>query len=85
VTGDRTWLRYDAAARRLTVTLHVQPGARRSEMAGLHGNAALIKFLSEALEVPKSGILIRHGATGRRKVVDIAGGPELAAKAEKWR
>ena len=97
---DSTWRRYDAAARRLTLTLHIQPGARKSGFAGLHGdalkvriaapavdnkaNAALVEFLSEALDVPKSAIAIRLGATGRRKVVEIAGGPELAAKLGKW-
>ena len=90
---NRPWIRYDAAARRLTLTLHVQPGARRSEIAGAHGealkvrisapatdnkaNTALIAFLSEALAVPKAAIAIRHGATGRRKIVEVIGGPEL--------
>ena len=93
------WHRYDPAARRLTLTLHVQPGARKSGIAGTHGdalkiriaapaadnkaNAALIDFLSEMLAVPKSAITIRRGATGRRKVVEIAGGPELMAKLGK--
>jgi uncharacterized protein (TIGR00251 family) len=98
VSRDSTWLSYNAAAGRITVTLHVQPGARKSEIAGLHGdalkvriaapavdnkaNSALIEFLCETLGVPKSAIAIRHGATGRRKVVEVAGGPELAAKLE---
>ena len=96
MTGNSTWRRYDAAARRLTLTLHVQPNARTTGIAGLHGdalkvriaapaadnkaNAALVEFLKQALGVPKSAIVIRHGATGRRKVVEIAGGPELAAR-----
>jgi uncharacterized protein (TIGR00251 family) len=99
VTGDRSWLRYDAAARRISLTLHVQPNARKSEVAGLHGdalklriaapavdnkaNAALIELLTKTLEVPRSAITIRHGATGRRKVVEIAGGPELWERAAK--
>lgn len=98
MTGDSTWLRYDAAARRLTLPLHVQPGARKSEIVGLHGgalkvkiaapaqenhaNAALVEFLSEALGVPRSAIIIRHGAASRRKVVEITGGPDLAKAAE---
>jgi uncharacterized protein (TIGR00251 family) len=96
VTGDLSWCRYDAAARRLTLTLHVQPGARQSEVVGLHGgalkvriaapaadnkaNAALIEFLSETLGVQKSAIAIRHGATGRRKVVEISSGPALGTR-----
>jgi uncharacterized protein (TIGR00251 family) len=96
VSRDSNWFRYDAAAQRLTLTLHVQPNARKSEVMGLHGealklkiaapavdnkaNTALVVFLSDLLGVPKSTIAIRHGGTGRRKVVDIAGGPDLAAK-----
>lgn len=91
---DSTWCRYDAAARRLSLTLHAQPGARKSEIVGPHGgalkvriaapavdnkaNAALIELLSETLGVSRSNISISRGATGRRKVVEIAGGPELA-------
>ena len=93
MTGDRIWLRYDGAARRLTLTLHIQPNAKKSTITGLHGdalkvriaapavdnkaNAALIEFLSETLGVSKSAIFLRHGATGRRKIVEITGGPEL--------
>lgn len=94
-----SWRRYDATARRLTLSLYVQPGARKSGVAGLHGealkirvaapatdnlaNAGLIGFLSVALDVPKSSISIRRGATSRRKTVEIAGGPELADRIEK--
>jgi uncharacterized protein (TIGR00251 family) len=78
--------------------LHVQPNARKNEIVGLHGdalkvkiaapaadnkaNTALIAFLSETLGVQKSAIAIRHGATGRRKVIEVAGGPELAKRLE---
>lgn len=76
--------------------MHIQPGARKSGIAGLHGdalkiriaapavenqaNAALIEFLAETLGVPRSTVVIRHGATGRRKVVEVTGGPELVAR-----
>ena len=99
MTSDPSWCRYDDAARRLTLALHVQPNARRSEISGLHGdalkvkvaaaavdnkaNSELIEFLSEALGVPKSAIAIRRGATGRRKVVEISGGPELVTRLGK--
>jgi uncharacterized protein len=99
VTGDRGWLRYDAAARRLTLTLHIQPNAKGNSIAGIHGdalkvriaapavdnkaNAALIEFLGETLGVPRSAIILRYGATGRRKVVEIAGGPELWERGAK--
>ena len=77
----------------------MQPNARRSEIAGFHGdalkvriaapaadnkaNAELIEFLSKTLEVSKSAIAIRRGDTSRRKVVEITGGPELLAQVAK--
>ena len=97
---DSTWISYNAASRRLSLRVHVQPNARRSEVAGLHGdalririaapavdnmaNAELIDFLGETLSVPRSAIVIRHGATGRRKVVEITGGPELVTRLEHF-
>lgn len=94
-----TWLRHDLATGRATVTLHVQPGARKNEFVGLHGdalkvkiaapavdnkaNSALVEFLAGSLGVPKSAVAIRQGATGRRKVVEIAGGLELAEKLDR--
>ena len=98
MSRDSTWCRYDPASRRISLALHVQPNARKNAIVGLHGdalkvkitapaadnkaNAALIAFLSETLGVQKSAIAIRHGATGRRKVVELAGGPELAKRLE---
>lgn len=83
------------AERRFTLLLHVQPGARISEIVGRHGdalkvriaappvdnkaNAALIAFLSRRLGVQKSAIVIRQGAGSRRKVVEVSGGPHLTA------
>ena len=96
MSRDSTWIGYNAASRRLSLRIHVQPNARRSEAVGLHGgalkvkiaapavdnkaNAGLIEFLSELLGIPKSTIVISRGASSRRKVVEITGGPELKAK-----
>ena len=96
---DSTWCRYDPASRRISLVLHVQPNARKDEIVGLHGgalkvkiaapaadnkaNSELVGFLGEALGVSKSAVAIRHGATGRRKVVEITGGPELVARLGK--
>ena len=87
-----------AAAGRYTLKLHVQPGAAKSEIVGRHGdalkvrvaapavdnkaNAALLAFLSDALGIPRSAVALRHGAGGRRKLVEVTGGPELAARIE---
>lgn len=69
--------------------LHVQPGARRSEVAGLHGgrlkvrlaasavggaaNSALIGFLAERFEVRKNDVTIESGESSRRKRVSVRG------------
>ena len=94
-----SWLSYDAASRRILLTVRIQPNARRDEIVGLYGdalkikvaapavenkaNAALVEFLGETLDVPRSAIAIRHGVTGRRKVLEITGGPERVTKLGK--
>jgi hypothetical protein len=71
----------------LVLNLHVQPGASRTEVAGVHGdalkvrlaappaegraNAALVAFLAEAFGVPRAGVALLRGATSRRKSVRI--------------
>ena len=83
------WLRRHGTA--ITLTLHIQPGARRTEVAGLHGdalkirlaappvdgkaNAALIAFLSDLLNLPKSAVRLVSGQTSRRKIVEIDAAP----------
>jgi uncharacterized protein (TIGR00251 family) len=73
----------------LVLELHVQPGAARSEVAGLHGerlklrlraravegeaNSALIEFLAERLGVAKRDVVIESGETSRRKRVRVRG------------
>jgi uncharacterized protein (TIGR00251 family) len=70
------------------LTVHVQPGAKRSEAAGLHGNAlkvrvaappvegranaALITFLADAFGVPKKSVTVVRGATSRRKTILVS-------------
>ena len=69
--------------------LHIQPGARRSQVAGLHGerlkirlaaravdgaaNKALVDFLAEKFSVAKSAVHIEYGETSRRKRVSVQG------------
>ena len=75
----------------LLLHLHIQPGASRTEIAGLHGDAlkirlaappvegraneALLRFLSELFQVPLRQVELRAGTTGRRKRVAILGSP----------
>jgi len=71
------------------LTIHVQPRASRTEVAGWHGDAvkvrlaappvdgaandALTAFLAERLAVPRSAVTLLSGATARRKRVRIDG------------
>jgi uncharacterized protein (TIGR00251 family) len=69
--------------------LHVQPGASRTGIAGLHGDALkirvaappaegranreLLDYLAELLGVPRARIALVKGETGRRKTVTVQG------------
>ncbi|MDR2196253.1 MAG: DUF167 domain-containing protein [Gallionellaceae bacterium] len=69
--------------------LHVQPGAKRSELAGLHGDAlkvrlaappiegraneALLRFIAELFEVTLRDVELVRGAQSRRKTVRVKG------------
>jgi hypothetical protein len=80
---------YQVRDDRVTLTLHVQPGARRTEVMGLHGdalkirvaaaavegsaNARLLEFLRKAFGVPARCITLKQGEHARRKVVEIQG------------
>ena len=71
------------------LSIHVQPGARRSEVVGLVGgvvrlriaapahegraNDALVAFLSDRLGVPKSRVRVVRGHSSRDKVVAVEG------------
>lgn len=73
----------------LIIHFHVQPGASKSEISGLHGNRIkvrlkappvegraneeLIRFLSKLLEIPKKNIEIISGGLSRQKNVKISG------------
>jgi len=68
--------------------LHVQPGAKLTEVAGVHGdalkvrlaarpvegqaNAELVRFLADAFDVPRRNVTLVHGASSRRKRVRIS-------------
>jgi uncharacterized protein (TIGR00251 family) len=82
------WLRTTGDGR-FTLTLHIQPGAKKTEFAGLHGDAlkirlaappvdgkandALIKFIAETLRLPKSAVNLISGQSSRRKVLEVIG------------
>ena len=80
-----TW--YRVVADGITLTLHVQPGAKRSEIVGLHGDAlklklaappvegkandALLRFIAEQFHVALRDVELKQGAQSRHKVVFI--------------
>jgi uncharacterized protein len=82
------WLR-EAADGSLTLTLHIQPGAKQTGFAGPHGeamklrlaappvdgkaNAALCAFLAEFCGLPKSAVELVSGETSRAKRVRLRG------------
>jgi uncharacterized protein len=81
------WYRRDGE--NITLTLHVQPGAKRSEIAGLHGDAlkiklaappiegrandALLKFIADLFAVPLRNTELKQGGQSRHKVVAVTG------------
>lgn len=74
---------------RLVLELHVQPGAKRSEFAGMHGertkvrlaappvdgkaNDELVRFLAGHYGVPKRAVTILSGLRSRDKRVAVEG------------
>lgn len=85
MAAEAGWLR--RAGDGWTLAVHVQPGAKRSAVAGLHGdrlkvriaapaldgraNDALIAFMAEALGVPKRSVSLAAGERSRDKVVAV--------------
>jgi uncharacterized protein (TIGR00251 family) len=80
------WYRWDGR-NNFVLTLHIQPGAKRTEVAGVYGNAlkiklaaspvegkanaALLKFLSDSFDVPLNQITLKQGAKSRHKVIKV--------------
>jgi len=72
----------------ITLEIHAQPSAKRTEVAGIHGgclkvrvaapasegqaNEALIEFLAEGFGVPRRNVTLVRGRSGRRKTLSIA-------------
>lgn len=82
-----TWLR--AKGNDALLTLHIQPGAKKTEIVGPHGDAlklrlaappvdgkandALLAFLAKRFDIPKARLTLVSGLTSRRKSVRIMG------------
>ena len=71
------------------LSVHVAPGAARTELVGRHGdgwkarvaavprlgraNAALVELLADVLGVRRADVEVVAGHAGRRKTVEVAG------------
>jgi uncharacterized protein (TIGR00251 family) len=87
VAAEAAWARRGADG--WTLAVHVQPGAKRSAVAGLHGerlkiriaapaldgraNDALVAFVAASLGVAKRSVRIAGGGRARDKLVAVAG------------
>ena len=82
----RPWRRVGADGS-ITLTIYAQPGAKKTEVAGVHGdclkirlaapavegkaNAELRRFLADAFGVPLKSVVLVRGVAGRRKTLRI--------------
>ena len=73
----------------ITLTLHVQPGAKKTTVAGLHGealkirlaappvegraNEALLRFIADFFKVPLRDVELKQGEQSRHKRVEVRG------------
>jgi len=73
----------------LDVPLHVQPRARRTEIAGTHNgalklkvqappvddaaNEAVVRFFAKLLDIPRTRLCIASGAKSRDKILRVQG------------
>lgn len=89
------WLRADGDG--VILTLHIQPGAKKTELAGPHGdalkirlaappvdgkaNAALLAFVAAKVGVGRTAVELVSGQTSRAKRVRVAGVTPAAVRA----
>ena len=75
----------------ITLILHVQPGAKDTASAGLHGgalkirlaapplegraNEALLRFIADSFNVPLRKVELKQGEQSRHKRVEVCGSP----------
>lgn len=98
MTDSCSWLQRSARnPALLQLTVHVQPGAKTTSCAGIHGDAlkirlaappvdgkanqALIVWLAKTLGCPQKDIELIRGQTNRRKTLSIDTGDRTNAMA----
>lgn len=73
----------------ITLMLHVQPGAKQTTVAGLHGDAlkirlaappiegraneALLRFIADTFKVPLRNVELKQGGQSRHKRIEVHG------------
>lgn len=83
----RAWCSATPGGVRLAV--QITPNAKKTEVIGVlddalklklqaqpiegKANEALIRFLAQQLDVPRSALTITHGLTSKKKLVEVAG------------
>ena len=81
------WYKHDKDT--VTLDVYVQPGAKRTEIVGLHGDAikirlasppidgrandTLLKFIAQLFDVPVRQVLLKRGVRSRHKRIVITG------------
>ncbi|BBL34262.1 hypothetical protein Nstercoris_00493 [Nitrosomonas stercoris] len=81
-----SWFHLDSNCK-LTLKLYIQPGAKQTEVIGLHGaalkiklaappvegkaNSTLIAFLAKRFNVPRKHVILKRGSLSRHKTVEI--------------
>jgi uncharacterized protein (TIGR00251 family) len=81
-----SWVRVDGDG--VVLTLHIQPGAKKTEIVGLHGealkirlaappvdgkaNACLLAFIAENVGAGKAAVTLVSGQSSRAKRVHVA-------------
>lgn len=86
-----SWYRREGES--IVLMLHVQPGAKRTEVSGLHGealkirlaappvegraNEALLRFIADAFGVPLREVELLRGGQSRHKMVKVTGSSVL--------
>ena len=80
----------------IRLAVQITPNAKKSEVIGLledvlkirlqaqpiegKANEALIRYIADMLDVPKSAVNITHGHTNKRKIIEI-NAPQLTVEA----
>ena len=84
--GDAPWRR-EKPDGSITLEIYAQPGAKKSEVAGVHGDAlkirvaappvegkaneALVAFIATSFGVPRRNVVILRGQSARRKTLVV--------------